>query len=75
MLKNLDSYFPLNRNEELIFKGRVIFIQNEKTYSSAGMLITTAVDNNIGTVVGSSNSYRPCRLWRFIGTGAAKYKD
>lgn len=41
------------------FKGAVIFVQGAKTYSSAGMLITKAVDNRIGLVIGENSSYRP----------------
>ncbi|QZE13632.1 hypothetical protein K4L44_13810 [Halosquirtibacter laminarini] len=55
-----DNNFPINSNEALIFKGKVVFIQNSNTYSSAGMLITTAMDNNIGIVIGDKSSYKPC---------------
>lgn len=41
------------------FKGRVIFLQGPNTYSSAGMLITTAIDNNIGEVIGCKSTYAP----------------
>lgn len=41
------------------FKGRVIFLQGPNTYSSAGMLITTATDNNIGEVIGCKSTYAP----------------
>ena len=41
------------------FDGKVIWIQGEKTFSSAGLLITMAVDNNIGTVIGEPASYSP----------------
>ena len=41
------------------FDGKVIWIQGEKTFSSAGLLITMAVDNNIGTVIGEPASYTP----------------
>ena len=36
---------------------RAIFIQDEDTYSSAGMLITMAYDNHIGIVIGGPSSY------------------
>lgn len=52
--------FIMNHDESLIFKGNVIFIQNTKTYSSAGLLITQAMDNNIGVVIGDKSSYKPC---------------
>ena len=48
-----------NKTIDTIYKGTVIFIQNELTYSSAGMLITNAVDNNIGIVIGGESSYSP----------------
>ncbi len=41
------------------FDGKVVFVQNENTYSSAGMLITTARDNGIGIVIGTKSSYSP----------------
>jgi hypothetical protein len=54
------SYFQKNEEASRIFHGKVFFIQNENTFSSAGMLIVDAVDNQIGTVIGTSSSYRPC---------------
>lgn len=54
------SLFEINTDKEKIFKGKVFFIQSPKTFSSAGMLITMAADNNIGKVIGSESSYRPC---------------
>lgn len=58
VLEKKNEYFRLN--EGLTFAGNVVFIQNAKTYSSAGLLISTAVDNGIGTVVGTESSYSPC---------------
>jgi hypothetical protein len=49
----------VNKTVDAIYEGNVIFIQNERTYSSAGMLITNAVDNNIGIVIGGKSSYSP----------------
>lgn len=43
-----------------VFDGDVIFIQNALTYSSAGLLVTLAQDNNIGITIGENSSYRPC---------------
>lgn len=54
------EYFRINTNRDLIFKGNIIFIQNARTYSSAGLLISTAMDNNIGIVIGSESAYSPC---------------
>lgn len=56
----IDELFLINNDENLVFKGKVIFIQNSKTYSSAGLLVTTATDNNIGIVIGDESSYSPC---------------
>jgi len=60
VLGKIDKYFVKNNDEDKVFKGNIIFIQNAKTYSSAGLLITAAVDNSIGIVVGNKSSYRPC---------------
>jgi hypothetical protein len=60
VLKKTDSYFVKNEDESKVFRGNVVFIQNAKTYSSAGMLITDATDNRIGIVVGNKSSYKPC---------------
>lgn len=56
------------------FEGKVIFIQDESTYSSAGMLVTKAIDNGIGTVIGSRSTYSPSNysdrlLWQLPNTG------
>jgi hypothetical protein len=58
--KKIDSYFIENEDENNVFRGNVVFIQNAKTFSSAGMLITAATDNRIGTVIGNKSSYKPC---------------
>jgi len=58
--KKSDEYFLMNYDESLIFRGNVIFIQNSKTYSSAGWLISKATDNNIGVVIGDKSSYKSC---------------
>ncbi|MDY3847680.1 MAG: S41 family peptidase [Prevotella sp.] len=42
-----------------VFAGKVIFIQGEKTFSSAGILMTLARDNNIGVIVGTESTYSP----------------
>lgn len=59
-----------------VFNGKVVFIQDYETYSSAGMLITNAVDNGVGTVIGSEGSYNPCGFgdmltWRLPNTGVS----
>ena len=47
----------INHSVDSLFVGDVIFIQDEDTYSSAGMLITMAYDNHIGIVIGGPSSY------------------
>lgn len=42
-----------------IYGGRVVFVMSERTYSSAGMLMTLARDNHIGTIVGTTSSFPP----------------
>lgn len=41
------------------FQGNVIFVQGERTFSSAGLLMTMAIDNNIGIAIGEPASYAP----------------
>lgn len=42
-----------------VFDGKVIFVQGKKTFSSAGILMTLARDNNIGIIVGENSTYSP----------------
>ena len=49
----------LNLDPERIFKGDVIFIQGKDTFSSAMLLLTTARDNSIGSIVGERSGGRP----------------
>lgn len=49
----------INHNLERIFKGDVVFISGRNTYSSAGLLLTLARDNNIGTIIGEISGHRP----------------
>lgn len=61
---HIDELYPMPRKkvqapEHEYYQGRVVFIQGPKTYSSAGILITTARDNAIGTVVGTGSTYSP----------------
>lgn len=58
--------FQLNEDMNLIFKGNIIFIQNSGTYSSAGLLVSTVVDNNIGLVIGTESSYKPCNYGEIL---------
>ncbi len=42
-----------------VFYGKIIFVQGERTYSSAGILMTLVRDNHIGMIVGESSSFSP----------------
>lgn len=42
-----------------VFNGDVIFVQGERTYSSAGILMTMARDNHIGIIVGANSTFSP----------------
>ena len=53
------SAHRINHNPEKIFKGNVIFISGRGTFSSAGLLLTLARDNNIGTIIGETSCHRP----------------
>ena len=53
-----EEYFRLNNGD--IFKGNIIFIQGEATWSSAATLIIDAYDNKIGKIIGTKSTYRPC---------------
>lgn len=59
LLHSSTGNHPVISSSTIPFDGKVIWIQGEKTFSSAGLLITMAVDNNIGTVVGEPASYSP----------------
>lgn len=68
----------MNINDDFVFDGNVIFIQNAGTYSSAGMLITVARDNDIGLLIGERSSYRPCNYgdmlaWELPNTNIRGY--
>ena len=49
----------LNFDPEKIFKGNVVFISGRKTFSSAGLLLTLARDNNVGIIIGEISGHRP----------------
>jgi hypothetical protein len=80
--KKMEEYFIHNKEDSNIFPGNVIFIQGKKTYSSAGLLIVNAVDNNIGKVIGEKSTYKPCHYgdiltWELPNTkikGGVSYK-
>lgn len=49
----------INHNPEKLFGGEVVFISGRGTYSSAGLLLTLARDNGIGTIIGETSGHRP----------------
>lgn len=52
-----DLMAVVNTSKDVLFKGKVVFVQNETTYSSAANLITCARDNMIGIIIGGESSY------------------
>ena len=61
-----DELYPASRSgasakgrQPKIFDGIVIFVMGPRTYSSAGMLLTMARDNHIGTIIGTDSSFPP----------------
>jgi len=68
-----DKYFKMNSDSSLVFKGRTIFIQGKKTYSSAGDLLIEARDNKTGMIIGEKSTYKPCNygdilFWKLPNT-------
>lgn len=55
----IDQMFVMNHSSDSLFTGKVIFMQGKDTFSAAGDLITTAVDNGIGIVIGENSTYAP----------------
>ena len=55
----MSELFVMNHSHDSLFTGNVIFMQGKDTFSSAGELITTAIDNGIGIVIGSNGVYAP----------------
>lgn len=42
-----------------VFDGETIFVQSERTYSSAGILMTLVRDNHLGIIVGTNSTFSP----------------
>lgn len=69
----IDELFMMNESRDSLFTGKVVFLQGKGTFSSAGKLITSAVDNGIGIVIGdystySPNNYGDCLYWELPNT-------
>ena len=59
-----DELYPIPQKKMQIpihkyYQGKVVFIQGPRTFSSAGILITTARDNKIGTIIGTESTFSP----------------
>ena len=50
---------PEDFQQPEIFDGQVVFIMGKQTYSSAGILLTLARDNHIGTIIGTTSRFSP----------------
>lgn len=59
MDKMIKQMYVMNHSSDSLFTGEVIFMQGEDTFSSAGILVTKAVDNGIGIVIGVNSVYTP----------------
>ena len=73
MEESISELFVMNHSRDSLFTGKVIFLQGKGTFSSAGQLITTAVDNGIGIVIGENSTYAPsnygdCLYWELPNT-------
>ena len=50
---------PAGFQQPKLFEGQVVFVMGQKTYSSAGMLLTNARDHHVGTIIGTTSSFSP----------------
>ncbi len=50
---------PADYQQPAVYEGNVIFVMGPKSYSSAGILLTVARDNHIGTIVGTTSTFSP----------------
>ena len=58
-LKEVHLARRINLNPDKVFKGNIIFISGKETFSSAGLLLTLARDNSIGTIIGETSRHSP----------------
>lgn len=63
---HIDQLYPMPQGkpgaefvQPEVFKGKVVLVQSAKTYSSAGILMTMARDNKIGTIIGETSTFSP----------------
>ena len=50
---------PDDYQQPTLYEGQVVFVMGPKTYSSAGILMTYARDNHIGTIIGTNSIFSP----------------
>jgi hypothetical protein len=50
---------PADYQQPKLYDGQVVFVMGPKTFSSAGMLMTLARDNHIGTLIGTQSTFSP----------------
>ena len=50
---------PADYQQPKLFEGQVVFVMSKKTYSSAGILLTDARDNHVGTIIGATSTFSP----------------
>lgn len=50
---------PADYQQPAVYQGNVVFVMGPKTYSSAGILLTLARDNHIGSIVGTTSTFSP----------------
>ena len=53
------SIVSARQRQPRLFEGDVVFVMGPKTYSSAGILLTLARDNHIGTIIGTDSTFPP----------------
>lgn len=51
--------WKIRKKLKQLFKGKVIFIQGQNTFSSANYLLTTIKDNHLFPIIGSNTSQKP----------------
>ena len=54
---------PANNNSNYqqpkLYEGQVVFVMGQRTFSSAGNLLTYARDNHFGTIIGTTSTFGP----------------
>ena len=50
---------PADYQQPKLYEGQVVFVMGPRTFSSAGMLMTLARDNHIGTIIGTKSTFPP----------------